>query len=224
MRSHGCSPPEGLRVLPEGPLPSREDREGRCKPIPDAKPGGAWIWTCEPTKVWEIQACFRSCPVHGSSAVTAGRDEDPDFSSHHVLHPGWHWAAPPWGPAHSTASQRVYAVSAWSQGCSPQPYTVTQPAENTSTWLPKYPTVSLRMRSKNWPFPNSSCDANVHPSLETAPLAVFTSVPLWDVLFLSRTFSYPFLNPPNPEWPLSNLHIFIHMSSLMLGSDQIPLK
>ena len=127
----------------------------------------------------------------------------PTFPLTTVLHPGWHWAAPPTGPAHSNASQRVCAVSALSslsqaevRGVLPPPHWVTQPAENTSTWLPKYPKVSLRMGSKNWPFPYSSGDSNVRPSLETTPLAVFTSVPLWDVLFLSRTFSYPFLNPP----------------------------
>lgn len=144
-----------------------------------------------------------SHPVHGSFAVIAGRDEDPDFPSHDCSAPWLTLSCSPGGPAHSTASQCVRAISALCslsqaevRGVLPQPHWVTQPAENTATWVPKYPTVSLRMGSKNWPFQNSSGNCNVHPNLETTPLAVFTSVPLWDVLFSSRTFSYPFLNLP----------------------------
>lgn len=144
-----------------------------------------------------------SRPVHGSFAVTAGRDEDADFSSHHRPAPWLTLSCPSrkLGSQHRLSlcpcsPSPLQSVQGEVRGVLPQPHWVTQPAENTSTWLPKCPTVSLRMGSKNWPFPNSSGNSNAHLSLETTPPAVFASVPVWGVLFLSRTFSYSFLNSP----------------------------
>lgn len=144
-----------------------------------------------------------SRPVHGSFAVTAGRGEDASFSSHHRPAP---WltlscSSRKLGSQHCLSARPcslspLQSVQGEVRAVLPQPRWVTQPAENTSAWLPKYPAVSLRMGSKNGPFPNSSGNPNVHLSLETTPLAVFTSMPVWDVLFLSRTFSYSFLNSP----------------------------
>lgn len=125
-RSRGRSPPEGLRVLPKGPLPSFEDSVGRCKLTSDAKSAGAWIWTHEPPEVWEIHACVISRPVHGSFAVIAGRDEDPDFPSHDCSAPWLTLSCSSRRPSsqhclsvHPCNLSPLQSVSGWSQGCSP---------------------------------------------------------------------------------------------------------
>ena len=73
-----------------------------------------------------IHACFMSRPIHGSFAITAGRDEDPDFSSHHCSAPWLTLSCSSRRPgsqqclsARLCSLSPLQSVSGWSEGCSP---------------------------------------------------------------------------------------------------------
>lgn len=178
---------------------------------------------------WNPTPALWAAPVHGSFAVTAGRGEDSGFHSHHRPAPWLTLSCSSGSSAHS-ASQRVRASLSPLQSVQGKSGLFSHNHAGSLNLLktPQRGFPSIQQSPSEWdrrtdPFQTLQA-IPMCLSFETTPLAVFTSVPVWDVLFLSRTFSYSFLNSPILSDHYPNLHIFIQISSLMLRPDQIPLK